>query len=249
MFLRHGTFNAGVLAVGPGSREFVDWWAARKARHCLDDAGHGLTLDQGWLSLVPALFAHVVVDDPGINVMGWNIHDRDVSWHGDTPMVPGGPLRCFHFAGTFDPRAPERFGPGPGGRRPGVAALCRDYADRLLAAGYEAAIARPYAYTELPGGPTVDALMRDVYRAALLAHESGSGPEPPNPFGDGDAEPFLSWLASPETGKVPRYLRAVRAARADLVEAFPDVPGDDERFLRWAAEAAQRGEIELPWER
>jgi hypothetical protein len=256
MFLRHGTFNSGVLAVGPSGREFVDWWTERNARHCTAEAEHGLSVDQGWLSLVPALFDHAVIDDPGVNVMGWNVHDRDVSWNDGAPTVPGGPVRCFHFAGSFDPHAPERFGPGPSGRdpwppvaeRPGVARLCADYSRRLLEEGYDEVAGHASPYATLPGGSPIDELMRTVYREALLAHESGSGPEPPNPFTDGDAHRFLAWLAASDDGAPSRYLRAIRARRVDLVEAFPEVPGaDEERLVRWSGDAAARGEIDLSW--
>jgi hypothetical protein len=80
--------------------------------------------------------------------------------------------------------------------------------------------------------------MRRAYREGLIAAEARSGDgEPPNPFAHGDGA-FTAWLGEPRWlgSSVSRYLAAVRAERADLVAAFPDVPGeDDPGFLAWAA--------------
>jgi hypothetical protein len=256
LFLRHGTFNAGVLASNARGVPFLDWWAERTARHTVRSDPDGLTLDQTWVSLVPALFEYGLVRDPGVNVMGWNIHDRDVSWDGDEPTVPGGPLRCFHFAGSFDPHQPERFGPAPDrhepwpdlDQRPGVALLCRDYAARLLAAGYDEHRATPSPYAHLPDGTPVDDLMRAAYREALLAAEAAGADEPPNPFAGAPSADFRAWLVEPSPTGVAPYLAQIRARRHDLIDAFPEVPGaDGERLTQWAREAADRGEIDLSW--
>lgn len=250
-FVHRGVFNAGVLAVGRRGVPFLDWWRVRCARHA-----HDVGWDQIWLALVPALFEHHVLRDPGVNVNGWNLHDRDVEWNGDRPEIGGAPLRCFHFCGRFDPTAPLDYRPDgdrphvgtPIEERPGAARVCEEYARRLLSAGYGAAD-RHYRFSTLPGdaGP-VTATMRAVYRTALLAAERGEGPEPPNPFADHDAGPFLDWLAEcPAGGGISRYLLAVRAGRPDVTAAFPAVPGTDEaRFLTWAGEAAAREEIAVP---
>jgi hypothetical protein len=258
LFLQHGTFNTGVLAAGMAGLPAVDWWVERTARHCVHDHAHGLTADQSWLALVPALFEYALVRDRGINVMGWNVFDRDVRWSDDgRPTIDGGPLRCFHFAGAFDPHRPEAFGPAPDRRapwppadeRPGVTRVCRDYAERLLAAGYDHDRPRPFGYASLPSGQPIDPVMRETYREALLAAEAGDGEEPPNPFVSSTSAAFMSWLASPgPDGGLPRYLERTRSRRHDLREAFPAVPGDDERrFLAWAREAAERDEIDLSW--
>jgi hypothetical protein len=256
LFQQHGVFNAGVLAASRRGSAALDWWAERTARHCVYDVARGISADQSWLGLVPALFDFTVVRDGGINVMGWNLFDRDIGWDRDTPTVGGEPLRCFHFAGTFDPHRPEAFGPAPGQRapwpsaaeRPGLTRLCREYATRLLEAGYDAALDARYGFAELQDGTSVGPVMRETYRESLLDAEHGAGAEPPNPFVDSTSDAFLSWLASPGHSGVPRYVERVRARRHDLREAFPAVPGGDDRpLLRWAREAAARGEIDLAW--
>lgn len=257
LFLQHGTFNTGVLAAAPNGLAAVDWWVERTARHCIHDHARGLTADQSWLALAPALFEYSLVTDRGINVMGWNVFDRDVEWSdAGVPTIDGGPLRCFHFAGAFDPHRPEAFGPSadsrdpwpPADERPGVTRVCRDYAARLLAAGYDRDRPRPFGYARLPDGPAIDPVMRETYREALLAAEDGDGPVPPNPFDESTTEAFLSWLASPGATGIPRYLERARERRHDLREAFPALPGaDEQRFLAWARDAAKRDEVDLRW--
>jgi hypothetical protein len=256
LFLRHGTFNSGVLACGTAGRPFLDWWSERTARHTVMSHPQGLSLDQSWLSLVPALFDHAIVRDPGVNVMGWNIHDRDILWTDGVPAVPGGPLRCFHFAGSFDAQRPERFGPAPTRRepwppvaeRPGVTRMCEEYAARLLAEGYGRHRSTPSAYDALPDGTPIDDVMREAYREALLAVESNGYDEPPNPFAGSTSADFRRWLAEPSVGRVGPYLARVRARRHDLRDAFPLVPGKDEQgLIDWAPTAAARGEIDLSW--
>ena len=175
-FQRHGVFNSGVIGAGPAGRPFLDWWTERTARYCEVDPERGLTGDQGWLTLVPALFDYTLVRDPGINVMGWSLHDRDIEWQGDRPTLGGVPLRCFHFAGPFDPRQPDDFRPIPEQRepwpplaeRPGAARLCEEYSRRVLAKGHlELLGARPIN-DRTPGGIALDPLLRGLYRAALL---------------------------------------------------------------------------------
>jgi hypothetical protein len=256
LFLRHGTFNSGVLASSADGLDFLDWWGERTARHTVRSDPDGLSLDQAWVSLVPALFDYGLVRDPGINVMGWNIHDRDVSWRGDVPSVPGGRLRCFHFAGSFDPHAPHRFGPAPDRHepwpaladRPGVARVCDEYATRLLAAGYDEYRDRASPFVRMADGTRIDDLMREAYRTALARAERDGSHDPPNPFATATSDDFKRWLIEPTDDGIGPYLAQLRARRYDLLDAFPEVPGRDAARLRaWAAEAAARGEIDLSW--
>jgi hypothetical protein len=260
MLVRAGTFNAGVLAAGPGAVPFLDWWNERTARYALLEPGRALFVDQGWLALVPTLFDCHVVRELGWNVNGYHLVDRDVEWEGDDPRIDGQPIRCFHFI-TFDPLAPERLSREPNiaavwpsaAERPGAARLCRAYAERVLAAGHEAAQAEVGLFERLADGTPVDANMRAVYAEGLLQHEAGNGAAPPNPFDDGDAEGFLRWLAEPWEGQddafpaVSRYLVGLHTRLDWVYGSFKEVPGADaERYLRWLPEAVERGDLHLP---
>lgn len=248
MIIRTGAFNSGFLAAGPGARPFLRWWDARIARHCVPEPGTGVFNEQAWLDLVPGLFPHHVLRDPGCNLSGFALHSRDVVWRDGTPGLDVGPLRHFHFLCGFDPRRPHQLTTVPAiaahwpalAERPGVARLAREYADRLLEAGHGAAAPAPFEH--LPGGQPLTPLMRTVYREAVIAAEAEGGPEPPNPFAPGGPGPFVDWLNEPlgtaersADGATPRFLLALRAARPDLIAAFPRVPGPDAAaYVAWA---------------
>lgn len=237
-FLRSGMLNGGFVAVGREQSPFVDWWAERTARHGHYAVEDGYFAEQRWLDLAPSLFGAHVLRDPTYNVMGWNLHEREVP-----------PVTFFHFCGGFDPHRTDRLATMPGlpwpslDEYPAVAEICRDYAAKLLAYGYDEAKRLPYRYGAA-GGVTIEPRIRRLYREELLLTEAAGGDEPPNPFADGTR--FLDWLLEPvdDTG-LTRYLLGVRLERFDLHLAFPDVPGTDSaRFMDWVVgEPANRETI------
>jgi hypothetical protein len=255
MMLLAGTYNTGLVGVAPSAMPFVDWWGERVERYCLLETTRGLFQEQGWTSLAPALFPCWVLREHGWNVSGFHLHDRDIDWEGDRPSIGGEPLRCFHFI-TFDHRDPAKLTrdeqirkvwPEPE-ERPGAMRLCRDYAERLLAAGHDEALADVSPYDVLQDGTPIDIPMRIAYGDALLEHEAGRGPAPPNPFGDGNADLFLRWLAEPvdESG-VSRYLLAVHTWLPWVWGSFKAVPGADApRYLAWLPAAVDAGHLDVP---
>lgn len=188
--IQAGVFNAGLLAVSSGAVPFLEWWRRRTARHAIMDVSAGFLACQTWLALVPALFPHCVLSDRGVNVMGWNLHDRDVDWVAGRPEISGRPLRHFHFCGRFDPHCPDQLSPHahtwPGwpalNDRPGVRPLVTDYARRLLAAGYDTWLSESPRFAWLPDGQPVTPEARRRYRGELITAERSGGPEPYNPF-------------------------------------------------------------------
>jgi glycosyltransferase involved in cell wall biosynthesis len=81
-----------------------------------------------------------------------------------------------------------------------------------------------------------DDTMRALYRSAFASLVDGSGEMPPSPMSDWRR--FLEWCAELEhagSAPVSRYVAQVRRGRADLLDAFPEVPGRDARaLLEWA---------------
>jgi hypothetical protein len=218
-YLRAGTFNGGLLGVGATATRFLEWLAARSARDCVHDPARCLLYTQTWLNLVPGLFGHHVLTDAGINVTAHRLNGADLSGPPTRPEVSGAPLRLFHFTG-FDPDVPEvlcRHLPGESGRlegRPRLAALCREYAERLEAHGW---------------------------RTRATYGWQGLCEPPPDPFDRHDPGRFVDWLREPP-GEVSRYLLGLRETRADLSHAFPRVPGPETvGFLRWTAGQADTG--------
>src|SRR2546421_1359230 len=186
--LRSGVYNLGFIAVGPGMDGFLDWWSARLRRDCIVEPEQHVFVDQRWMDLAPACWRHHILRDETCNVAYWNLDGRDLRWTGDRYEVNGRPLRWFHFSG-FDPRKPwilsRHQGDAPRillSERPGVARICAEYSDRLLAAGFAQAVRIPYGYATLPNGVRLDRPMRRLYREALLEHDGGGPPPPPDPF-------------------------------------------------------------------
>jgi hypothetical protein len=189
-FLKYSVFNGGFVAAGERGSGFLDWWCDRSSRNCVEAPERGYIYSEKWLTIAPAFFEHYVVRDPGVNVLWWNLFDRDVEWHGSTPSISGGPLRSFHFMG-LDPADPVKLGRGdeaerarfPGfAGRPGTARLCREYAARVRAAGFVEARRIQAPFAVLPDGTRFSDEARTAYRNAVEAAEQDGAPEPPNPF-------------------------------------------------------------------
>ncbi|HEX5309241.1 MAG TPA: hypothetical protein VFW38_09205 [Solirubrobacteraceae bacterium] len=202
MVMRSGVMNGGLVAVGRGGDEFLDWWSQRTRRRCVFDVRYGLMLVQTWLTPAAFLFDSAVLRDRGCNVAGWNMQARDVQWEGELPLIDGGPLRHFHFAGGFDPERPGMLSWHPElldwwpslDERPGAARLTREYADRLFEAGYRELRAMPGPSDFAPDGKPIEPWMREIYRQGSMEAERRGEAEPPNPFSDG-AERFAEWLS------------------------------------------------------
>jgi len=238
-----GAFNAGLMAIGPRGAGFLDWWTARLQRWTLLAPTDGYYAVQRWLDLVPAMFPHHVLTDPGYNVMTLNARERLLSHRDGQWLARGQPLRLFHFGGGFDPRQPYLIGPNYApaevlfSDHSHLANLHRRYAEALLASGWEDRPPLPPPL-ELEPGVSLDPTMRSVYREALLASEESDAAEPPNPYELGAAA-FLDWLRAPvdlrrNACTVSRYLKA-RWRHDNLSREFPDLVGADaSRYVAWA---------------
>ncbi len=244
-FLACGVFNLGFIAVGPGGGPFLDWWAGRLARHCLDATAQGLFVDQKWIDLVPCYFRHHVMRLPEVNVAYWNLPVRTFARADDGWTVDGRPLVFFHFSG-YDPARPDLLskyqGHDPRVRldaHPALRELCDDYADRLDARGHAQLRRNPYGLDLLPGGLRLESRMRRLYRRALVPAEAAGAPLPPNPFAAGGETRFADWLAAPAGdpagfGELSAYGAAAWDEEPALRAAFPAVPGADAaRLLDW----------------
>lgn len=235
--LQAGVFNLGFIVVGEQATAFLEWWCERLRTDCIIDPANGLFVDQRWVDLVPGYFSHAIVRDPSLNVAYWNLANRDVDDHVGKAFVGGEPLRFFHFSG-FDPDVPERLSKHDGGRprydltaMPVVHGLCRDYADRLIAAGHGEERRHGYGLDLLPNGARLDDRMRRAYREESKSANLSS--RAPNPWREPDA--FRAWLRRPgRTPRVSRYLELVYRDRPDVQAAHPDLERAPEGFLEWA---------------
>lgn len=237
--LHFGVFNAGLVAVGPSAGPFLDWWAARLRRDCLDSDPDGFVVEQRWANLAPSYFDHVVVRDPTINVAVWNLHERRIAAAAGGFTVNGEPLRHFHFSG-FDPSEPGQLYQYPMARparvrmsdQPSLAALCGDYAERLMAAGYRERTSGGYPFASSATGRRLGRWERVVYREAVLAAEAGAAPAPPGPFDPAEAAAF-DRLVDMVDG-YQRHLSAPALARLAHARGALDAPrprGARERIM------------------
>lgn len=240
-----GMYNLGFISVGPRAGGFLEWWEERAVSAFQVAPERGQFVDQRWVDFVPVLFEHHILRDPGCNVAWWNLFARDLRLSGTRYEVEGAPLRLFHFSG-FDPTQPHLLSKHQGPRprvllseRPDLARLCREYGERLLAAGYESSSRLPYGFDVLPGGMQIDRRMRLLYRDAIADAEVEGGPEPPDPFDRNAPEAFVAWLSDSahphgSAAKISRYLQRVFDEDFDLQRRFPDIRWvDGDRFLEW----------------
>ncbi len=254
MIMHAGVYNLGFIGVGAGATPFLDWWSNRLSRDCLIASDQALFVDQRWVDMVPSLFEHFILLDPGCNVAYWNLHARQLRRNGDLYEVNGEPLRFFHFSG-YKPDKPHvlsyhdstRPGVRPRillSRNPDLAQLCSEYGRRVLANGFGKEKKAVYEFDRLPGGIAIDARMRRLFRDELLAAERHGRPLPPDPFDPAMTASFLDWLCEPfkkgrKTG-VSRYAYALYSERPDLQKTFPDVLGSDAtRYNEWLHRVGQ----------
>ena len=174
--------------MGTRSESFIDWWWQKTRRDALVDHNRMMFTDQRWIDFVPGFFDHCILKDPTYNVAYWNLHARDLTWS-DRYRVDGKPLTFFHFSG-FDIRKPYLLSKHQGDRprillseRPAVARICREY----LAEPRGARHRRGIVDGRTDGAPCRLESASIARCAGSIAtgstrHESGKGPEPPNPF-------------------------------------------------------------------
>jgi len=252
-----GIYNLGFIALGNTSdaRKLLAWWSERLRRDCVVDLPQMLFVDQRWMDFVPGYFDHVVLRDPSVNVAYWNVYSRRLIWTGEHYEVNGIPLTFFHFSG-YDPDVPyllsKHMGDTPRvlmSDQPALKRICAEYGQLLLQAGFRTWKSEPYALNEVPGGLSIDRRIRRLYRGALVSHEKGDGPAPPDPFA-GEVADLVSWLNEPvilRPGQpISRYLHALYTERGDLQDTCGDLAGHGgDRYLDWVVNHG-RHEVGIP---
>jgi glycosyltransferase involved in cell wall biosynthesis len=243
---RVGRIDDTMLAVdgGADSREVLAWWIAHVERTLgsLDAFAVGARPeDRPWLArfleLAPARFAAGVLDDPGMNLSLWNLHERELRESGGTIAVGGGPARLLNLPG-FDPNRPYRLAANASRARVSRSALLRGlverYAVELREANWRDADHRHDVGRSLGEGLIYDDSLRAIYARALAL---GEGIE--DLFSAAGTRAFLAWLQGPAPRGadhgVTRYVfYRVSRERPDVLRAFPDLDGEDgQSYVAW----------------
>lgn len=220
-----GCFDRGFAAVGAGAKPFLDLWAER----AMDPDP-----DRDLFDLVPGLFRHAVVRDPGVAVGYWNAHERGLDQ-----------VRFMRFSG-YDPDSPWLLSADCARRprvrlseNPRLEQLCQGYRERLLAAGHDGAGEGFYGFDRFPDGAPITKPMRelfhDTWTRALGPRPELAPPEeelPPHPFGEDGGRAFRAWLTAPDSpaergAGLNRLAMWVWSSRVDLQSVFRAPLGAD----------------------
>ncbi len=144
--VRTGIYNMGFAAFGntENSRYVLRWWKKRVFDFGFENRDLGFSADQMYMSIVPVVFKNVgIIRHKGYNFAFWNIHERKLSVSDGKYFVNNNyPLVFVHFA-KFNPHNPDHFTGDKHFNRvlPGedqvLDKLCREYANRLVTAGYD----------------------------------------------------------------------------------------------------------------
>jgi hypothetical protein len=236
--LKSGVFNLGFIAMRDCAEAlaFLHWWGAQLLNQCLVAFEQNLFTDQRWCDLLPCFVEHLaVLRDPGLNVAYWNLAQRTPPGE-STPQPENTALTFFHFSG-FDPRHPERCSRHLAGLdedrlRPWLP-LLRGYADRLLAAGWQALPGSGANLERLPNEQPLPELLRAHYRR--LWPQPAQGPR------EALLHPLLADALTPEsTTGLPRLLHTLHAREREVRETFDlNDAADRADFADWVRCCAQ----------
>lgn len=197
--LSAGTFNCGMIGVGPKGAAFLEFLESRLRRECIIDVQKMRVGEQRWLDLAPSYFPVLVLRDPGVNVAYWNLHERPLTLVDGHTYAGGVPLRAFNFDG-YEADHPDLLSRHEGARsrvtferEPFVSPLFAAYRAALIAHGEERARTISPAFDALPGGIPVDDTLRTVFRAAVAGAEKQGVAYPPDPFDLSQRPLFVKW--------------------------------------------------------
>jgi hypothetical protein len=142
-FLNYGLYNLGFIGLSKSSEtnRFVDWWKNWTYQNGYIKVCDGLFVDQLPINLVPLFFKGVhILNHMGYNMAPWNLHERYLSFKGNTYWVnENEKLKFYHFSsfkvnsGELPMHHYNRFSIES---RPDLMKIYTDYNEELLSSGY-----------------------------------------------------------------------------------------------------------------
>lgn len=103
--LNTGVFNLGFIAIHYHERslKIIDWWEYHMRDHGHSNSVIGEFYDQKIMNLLPVFSDKVLIEkNPGYNVAGWNIHEREIKKMDGTYFINGFLLLFYHYSGLVN---------------------------------------------------------------------------------------------------------------------------------------------------
>jgi hypothetical protein len=100
--LNTGVFNLGFIAINYNSEsgKIIDWWTYHMRSHGHCNSLIGEFYDQKIMNLLPVFSNKVLIEkNPGYNVAGWNIHEREITKVEGKYFINSSPLCFYHYSG------------------------------------------------------------------------------------------------------------------------------------------------------
>ncbi len=143
VFLNYGLYNLGFIALRQHAEtnRFLAWWKERTYAQGFIDVYNGIFVDQLPVNFVPLFFTGVVVlQDRGLNMAPWNLHERMLSLEDNRMIVNKTDwLKFYHFS-SIVPGVQElpvfRYNRFTLHERPDLASLYNGYIEALQEAGH-----------------------------------------------------------------------------------------------------------------
>ncbi|MDH4186166.1 MAG: hypothetical protein OEV08_04145, partial [Nitrospira sp.] len=216
--LKHGVFNLGFFAARTSGQglAFLEWWAQRLLRFCIDDIPNGFFTDQRWCDLAPCFFDRLhIIRDPGYNVATWNVAHRPITKRQDGTYFAGNtPLRFYHFTG-YDSGAGMGMLLKYAETQAGARELWENYASDLRHMGHGAAEYRLWRYGTYSNGVPVELEARRRYRFRQDLQSAF-----PDPYLT-ERVSFLAWWCTERNAPQSTSQAASRRLRNWLVGVLP----------------------------
>lgn len=190
-----GVNNLGFCGFDRRGIPALDWWWGHLRDECLYDPLSGLFVDQKWMDIGATLWQAGSLRHSGYNIGVTNLPERPLALDDDGfyNSANGERIRLFHFH-AFDASTPEKLSKrfehddeSVMGDPAAIRALCKEYAELVVAAEQKLPPAPPYPYATDTRGRKISRQLRRAFRIGLAA-----GPVP-SPFVPAEAEAYEAW--------------------------------------------------------